>query len=245
MQGVQRVLSVLEAVAFNQPVGVGQLSKVLGLPKSTVQRHLWALSDAGWIRPVGHEYTRWTLTSRALLIGQRGSQEGQLREIALDPMRQLRDSTEETITMQVPVSAQALVQIERVDSEQAVRTYVTLGQVTPMYATSGGLAFLAHLRPPEVDAALAGELESLTPQTQTDPAAVREELDRIRERGYAVNIGMNRTGVCAVGAAVRDRDDRPVAALGISIPENRFDLDRVAWWGEQVIATTKVIQTRL
>jgi len=58
MQGIQRVFAVLEAVAQHQPAGVGELSMIFGLPKSTVQRHLWALSDAGWIGPVGEEFTR-------------------------------------------------------------------------------------------------------------------------------------------------------------------------------------------
>lgn len=245
MQGVQRVLSILEAVADTQPAGVGELARMLELPKSTVQRHLWALSDAGWIRPVGEEYTRWILTSRALLIGQRGSREGTLREAALGPMRALRDITSETVTLQVPANEIDMVQIERVDSPLPVRTYAALGQLTPMPVTSGGMAFLAALDDNFVERAIERPLPQLTPRTVTDKGAIRKRIETVRQRGYAVNIGQNRLGVCAVGAAIRDLDRQPIAGLGISIPESRFDEKRLPWWGEQLLATVKVIESHL
>ncbi|WP_425559978.1 helix-turn-helix domain-containing protein [Kitasatospora paranensis] len=70
------MLSVLELVAEHQPAGVGELSRISGLPKSTVQRTLRALADAGWIRPVGREFTRWALTPRMVTIGRRAAREG-------------------------------------------------------------------------------------------------------------------------------------------------------------------------
>lgn len=245
MQGVQRVLRVLEAVADHQPAGVGEVAKIVGLPKSTVQRHLWALSEAGWIRPTGNEFTRWTLTSRALRVGQRGSREGALREIALEPMRELRDAINETITLQVPITAQEMVQIERVDSEQAVRTFVRLGQVTPPYTTSGGLAYLSALSTDDLDAALKEPLEELTERTVTDPNKIRAELVEIRERGYAINMGRNREGVCAIGAAIRGPGEEPVAAIGVSVPESRFHLDRVPVWAGHLMKAVAAIENRL
>lgn len=245
MQGIQRVFAVLEAVAQHQPAGVGELSKIIGLPKSTVQRHLWALADAGWIRPVGEEFTRWTLTSKALMVGQRGSREGQLREVALGPMRHLRDTTGETITLQVPSTTRDMVQIERVDSLQPVRTYVVLGQVTPMYATSGGLAYLAHLPSDEQDRALDGQLEALTSRTVTEKKEILQALKEVKERGYSVNIAMNRDGVCAVGAAIVDANGEAMGGMSISMPESRFDRRKVSTWGHRVVAAAQEIQRHL
>jgi hypothetical protein len=50
---------------------------------------------------VAGEFTRWTVTGRALRVGLRGSSEGRLRELAPGPMRELRDRTDETVTLQV------------------------------------------------------------------------------------------------------------------------------------------------
>jgi len=246
MQGVKRVLRVLEAVsAADGPVGVGELARSVDLPKSTLQRHLWALAEAGWIRSVGTEQTKWTLTSRALLIGQRGSREGALREVALEPMRALRDLVDETVTLQVPVPGFNMVQIERVDTAQAVRTYSTLGSTWPCFATAGGLAYLATLSEQDLDEALRNPLPRLTPDTITDPVAIRVLLATARERGFAVNIGQNRVGVCAVGCVLRDVSGEPIAALGISLPDSRFDEAAVPDLGARLLDAARIIEQRL
>lgn len=146
MQGIERGLRVLEAVAENQPVGVGELSRTLQLPKSTVQRTLQALASAGWIRSDGSEYTRWKLTSRALAVGRRGWDKGDLRTVALEPMRELRDLTNETITLQIRDGVERVVQIERMDSHQAVRTFIKVGSTWQLPHTSGGMAIMARYR---------------------------------------------------------------------------------------------------
>ena len=71
MQSVLNTLRVLEEVASRQPIGVGQLARVLQMPKSSVQRALVALHTGGWIRPASGEVTRWVMTTRALAVGGR------------------------------------------------------------------------------------------------------------------------------------------------------------------------------
>jgi IclR family acetate operon transcriptional repressor len=245
VQGITRALGIIEAVAEHQPVGVGELSRLLDLPKSTVQRNLQALASAGWIRPVGDETTRWMLTSRALIVGYRASREGGLREAALPAMRQLRDLTDETITLQGRDGDRRLILIEQVNSHQAVRTFNRLGTVTPLPLTSSGMAVLASLSDDEVTQVLAEPLPRSTEATITDIAVIRAEVERVRKRGYAINHGQNRVGVCAVGAAVLDSAGRPIAGLGISMPATRFDEARVPEWGRLVIGAARQIGSEL
>lgn len=247
MQGVQRVFDVLETVAYHQPVGVGEVARLVSLPKSTVQRHLWALAKVGWLRPVGeNEFTRWTLTSRALMIGQRGSREGQLRDVAFPLMRDLRDASGETVTLQIPASISDMVQIERVDSERPVRTFGLLGEITPAYANAGGIAYLSALDDETATLAIPSEFRSMTVHTPTSAQAVRELIAETRQRRYAVNIGMNRDGVCAVAAAVLDRDRRhPLAALAISVPDIRFNSKIQTVLGDQVVRAAEQITSGL
>ncbi|ABG92154.1 transcriptional regulator [Rhodococcus jostii RHA1] len=245
MQGIERGLRVLEAVAESQPVGVGELSRTLQLPKSTVQRTLQALASAGWIRSDGSEYTRWKLTSRALAVGRRGWDKGDLRTVALEPMRELRDLTNETITLQVRDGAERVVQIERMDSHQAVRTFIKVGSTWQLPHTSGGMAIMACLPDDEVDRILSSPIQQLTPQTDTDPESIRKKIEEIRRVGYAVNVNQNRMGVCAVGAAVLGEGGCPVGGIGISMPETRFDENRVPWWGKQVSDTAANVSSLL
>jgi IclR family acetate operon transcriptional repressor len=104
---------------------------------------------------------------------------------------------------------------------------------------------MARLPDDEVDRILSSPVEQLTPQTDTDPGSLREKIDVIRDRGYAVNVNQNRLGVCAVGAAVVGGDGSPVAGIGISMPETRFDEQRVPWWGRQVTETAANVSALL
>ncbi len=57
LERVLRTLQVFEAVARNQPVRVGQLTPIVGLPKSTVQRILGTLAEGDWIEPLEGDHT--------------------------------------------------------------------------------------------------------------------------------------------------------------------------------------------
>src|SRR5690349_3897183 len=74
-----RVLTVFEAVAANQPVGVAALSRTLGIDKSAVQRALVTLADQGWIQERDEQMTRWEITPRILAIAHSSRAKADLR----------------------------------------------------------------------------------------------------------------------------------------------------------------------
>jgi IclR family acetate operon transcriptional repressor len=68
VQSVLNCLRILDEVAVRQPVGVGELSRVLGRPKTSVQRALKTLQEAGWIRPAGDGLTGWCISTKVLQV---------------------------------------------------------------------------------------------------------------------------------------------------------------------------------
>lgn len=224
MQNVVNALRALEAVAARQPIGVGELSRALGLPKSTVQRSLRTLHDAGWIRRAGGEVTRWQVTSKVLQIAR--TTELGLRDAAMPVMEELRQRTGETIHLMVP-EGDAVVLIERLETDKPLRIVLPLGIRLPLHASANGKAVLAHLDRP------LGELPGYTATTITDPVALRAELEQVRARGYADNRGEWRSDIAAVAAAVIGPAG-PVASLSISTPASRMPDDLRAEYGELV-----------
>jgi IclR family transcriptional regulator, acetate operon repressor len=67
----------------------------------------------------------------------------------------------------------------------------------------------------------------------------------VRERGYAVADQSWRPGVGAVGAAVVDAAGRPVGALAVSAPQQRFDPQRARELGELVVSATARVSAAL
>lgn len=245
-QTLIRGLRVLEAMANrNGAVGVGELSRLVGLPKSTVQRLLRTLDQEGWAEMLSDPVTRWQLSPRMLALARTGAPSRSLREVALPHLRALGERTGETIHFSVPDRDIQLVLIERVDSVHPVRTFNAIGATTALHTSASGKAFLAMLPPDEADEILRRPLDKVMPNTSVDPQHLGHQVLEARERGYAVNISENRAHVCAVGAAVAGPSGCPVAAVVISMPDIRFEPARVPEWGSWVRETARAIGNAL
>jgi IclR family transcriptional regulator, acetate operon repressor len=244
MKSVTRSLRILEAVAQHQPVTVGELTKIFGLPKSTVQRTLVTLAEAGWLRANRRDTTRWEIGARVLAVRPAALQGSSLLTAAHEPMVRLRDALNETIHLAVPDALQCMVVVDRVDSDHPVRTFHTIGDTSPLHATSVGRAVLAHLPKQDVEELIAQGLERFTDTTPAEPDELRAELDRIRTDGYAVNRNQYRPGVCAIAAPVLDEDGAPLASVAVSMPDSRFDAERLPEWSRMVAEAAAEITGR-
>jgi IclR family acetate operon transcriptional repressor len=246
MKSVTRSLRILEAVAQHQPVTVGELTKLFGLPKSTVQRTLVTLAEAGWLRANRMDTTRWEIGARVLAVRPAALQGSSLFAAAREPMVRLKDRVGETIHLSVPDALHGMVVVDRIDCEHAVRTFHTIGATSPLHATAVGRAVLAHLPKRDLETFIAGGLERFSETTPSAPEELRAELDRIRTDGYAVNHNQYRPGVCAIAAPVLDEDGAPLAAVAISMPDSRYDADQVPRWGRLAADTaTEIARRRL
>jgi IclR family acetate operon transcriptional repressor len=244
MKSVTRSLRILEAVAQHQPVTVGELTKLFGLPKSTVQRTLVTLNEAGWLRANRRDTTRWEIGARILAVRPAALQGSSLFAAAREPMIRLRDTVNETIHLSVPDALHSMVVVDRVDCDHAVRTFHPIGDTSPLHATATGHAILAQLPNPEVDEFATGTFEGYGDETITDPQELRTELQRVRERGYAVNHNQYLQGICAIAAPVLDGDGVPLAAVAISLPDSRFEPGRLDELGRLVTETATEITAR-
>ncbi|GAA3525118.1 IclR family transcriptional regulator [Amycolatopsis ultiminotia] len=222
MNSVLSTLRVLEEVAARQPIGVSELARSMGTPKSSVQRCLVTLQQAGWLRIVDTERSRWGVTMKALAIGLRGSGEEDLRELARPVIRRLSAETGETVHFGLRDGDNVII-ILREDSKHTVRVFVEVGSRLPLRGTSAGVAIMAALGEDEVREVLKRDVRDF-PEPLPSAAELRTAIARTAERGYALNMSAwYRPHVTSIGAAVTTSAGRPVAAITLSIPEMRFD----------------------
>lgn len=238
IQSVLNALRILEAIGEQQPVGVSQLSRHVGLPKSSVQRALRTLDRAGSIRPVEGDQTRWELTSKMLAVSLKAFGEYSLRDYAEPAMDELRRRTGETVHL-VSLDGESGLVIHRLDSSQPVRAFVQVGSLSPLHATASGQAILAFLPRAQTEEIVSGNLEKYTSETVTDAKIILKRLDLVRERGYAVNVGEWRREVASISAPILSFDGQAIAAMTISIPMNRYSEDIVDKYGGWVRELTQ------
>lgn len=231
-ESVVSAFRVLEAVAEAQPVGLSELARTVGLPKSTVQRVLLTLQEVGWLRPTETTPTRWQLTYRAVaVVGRAGGGES-LRDIALPVMNDLQLATTETIHLAAP-DGDSLVLVERLDTSHRLRAFLPLGERIALHASATGLAYLSACDQDYLDDYLAGPLPAQTPDTITDPDRIRTVVNDVRERGYSMNVGGLSLGISSLGAPIVGPSG-VVAAMSVSGPTSRITEDRFDELGAQV-----------
>lgn len=225
MRPVHIALQLLEALSKVQPAGVTELSGLTGLPRSTAQRALMTLHDAGWIEIADQRRGSWLLSLKALIVaGQATESQQQLRNIAVPVMEECRRSTGETIHLSVR-QGNVVVLLERLDGILPNTQFNPFGSNAPLDVTASGKAILAALPDQELEEYL-GQAQGKT-ANGTDPAQLRDELDLVRSQHYAAALGGNRrSGGGAVGAAICDPTGYPFAAISASGPLSRMTPER-------------------
>lgn len=222
MTSVLSTLRIFEEVAVRQPIGVSELSRATRIPKSTVQRCLVTLQQAGWLRVVDPERARWGVTAKALVLGLRSAGERDMQELAAPVLKHLAAESNETVLLGLRDGDEYLV-IAREDSTQLVRVFMDVGTRVPLRASSAGVAIMARMEPGEVDELLRSELADFAGAPVPTTEELQREIARTIKRGYALDMSSwYRPHVSSIGAAVSNAVGRPIAAVTMAIPQMRY-----------------------
>jgi DNA-binding IclR family transcriptional regulator len=135
-------------------------------------------------------------------------------------MEALAEKALETVHLSV-LDDRDVIYLHKIDSTQPVRAYTNIGGRAPAYCVATGKALLAFQSEGYLGR-FAGKLKAFTPRTLTTPAALRQEIEQIRQQGYAINRGEWRESVWGLAAQIFDATRRPLSALGISGPAERL-----------------------
>ena len=225
MSILTRALRLLETYSLEQPeLGITELSRVLGLPKSTVHRIVAELQAAGYLRQSSRT-GKYRLSPRLWELGSVAVASLELREAARPYLETLSLGTRETINLVVLDEADALY-VDEIQGRQPVRAHSYVGTRAPAHCVATGKAILAWTVG-ALDRREELGLVRFTPHTIVDRVELERELKVVREQGYAVNREEWRADICAVAAPVRDHTNRVVAALGVSGPAHRLSRERL------------------
>lgn len=218
---IYRVTAILRALADAPAggLGVAELSRIVGLPRSTVYRIVATLADDGFVsNGSGHRGLRLGSELAHLATAARRG----LAETARSQMEKMAHRVNETVDLAVVQNGQVRF-IDQVVGNQRLRAEVIIGELFPAYCTANGKAFLAALEPRALETTLAATpLIRHTPNTIVRKAELRRELDEVRETGVAYDREEHTLQICAVGAVIRDRLGRVAAAVTIATPASRF-----------------------
>jgi DNA-binding IclR family transcriptional regulator len=223
VEAVVRALDLLEAFQGGEELTLTEISQRVGLTKSRVFRLLHSLAARGYVERSA-DGIRYTLGVK--LIERAACVRRDLRQLALPFMQRLHAQFNETVNLAILDRGDVLY-IEMLESSQPFRMAAAVGTRSPWHSTALGKAIVAHVPEEELRSLLQKDrLVKLTERTITDPGKLRQELERVRRQGYAVDDGETEPGAACLGAPIFNREGRPIAALSLSGPAERILTNR-------------------
>lgn len=243
---LRRALAIVEHVRRHgggRGVSLTALAEALEINKSTILRLAIPLQDAGLLVRDA-DSGRFRLGLGALRLGQAYLSTLDLRRVAAGRLHALQESCGHTCHLVVP-DGTYVVYIDKVEDSDSIRMASRIGSRAPMYRTAVGQAMLAWLGGDAVEEVVAAGMPATTGSSITSGPALRAELARVAERGYAVDDGQNEPDVRCVAAPIFDHDASIAGALSISALAWRLTPDLVAWWGSQAAETARQISHEL
>lgn len=222
-----KALDLLEAFTpENRTLGIAELSRTVGIPKSTAHRLLSTLKDRGYVRQ-DEPSRKYRLGIKAWELGCMAVANVGVLEAARPHLERLASRSGEIVHLAI-LDGDEVVYVDKVESnQQAVRAYSHVGGRASAYCVATGKAILANQSAGFLEKFLRRNFKAYTSKTLADPKQLRADLERTRRRGYAVNVGEWRIDVGGVAAPIWRHTNDVVAAVSVTAPVIRLTRQRV------------------
>ncbi len=234
VRAVERALDVLLCFRAKDDLGLTEISKMVGLHKSTVHRLLATLETRGFVRREQGDRYRIGWSILELTTGIYRS--GDFSTVVFPEMTALRDRIGETVSLYVRTGYER-IRIQAVEGIHAVRRVANIGLRFPLYVGASGKVLLAYCEEPLL---ARMEEEGLLPDN-IDRIDFEHQLEDIRHCGHAVTFEERETGAAAVAAPILNRHNQVTAALSVSGPVDRFNEANLKLFIEACVESAKLI----
>jgi DNA-binding IclR family transcriptional regulator len=216
MRSVQRILAIFESFTPDaDSLTLQEIAKRIDLPKSTTFRLVQSLEEAGYLVRLDNQ--QYCLSFRfTRLAGLVKSTLG-IREIARPIVVDLAARTRETVSLQA-INGQTRICLDVVNADSRLRSVSQAGEQVALLSGASSKVLMAYMS----KETLAPVLTKAARSTRRGKAELTQELQRIREQGYAVSHGERVLGVSAVAAPIRDVGDQVRYCVSVAGPTVRI-----------------------
>lgn len=239
IQSVETSLRILDVLQEHEGTGVTELATELGLNKGTVHTHLSTLRENEYVIKDGDAYR---LSLKFLDLGNFVKDRIEYFDVVRDEVSDLAEDCEELVQFATEEHGKA-VYLYKAEGSQAVQTASNQGMRVHLHCLSLGKAMLSQFSRDRVDEIVDRHgLPEYTENTVTSRSELYEELEVIRERGYATDDREKIPGLRCVAAPVV-AEDTVIGAVSITGPYSRMQGER--WTDtlpEKVMRSANVIQ---
>jgi len=219
IQSIQHAFDILEYIHSNDGARLAELSESLALARSTVHNHLTTLKQMGYLIKEANTYH---LSLQFLHLGEYTRRRKPEYSLAHRAVEQLAQETNEEVDFTVPENGRMISLYHSVGDQRS--SGLQVGQWFHMHTTAAGKAVMAEMTQTQIeDIVETWGLPAQTDNTITEIDELHDELETVRERGYAINSQETLDGYQAVGVSANYPNGDVFGALTVGGPIYRIE----------------------
>ncbi|MCS7232702.1 MAG: IclR family transcriptional regulator [Synergistetes bacterium] len=215
MNTLRRAIEILDyLISSPGDVSVSDVARKFKMSVSNAYKYLKVFEEYGFVTRKRDK--RYVPGYKLAEYGSMVLRKIDLREIAHPYLVDVMSKTAQTVHLVLKDGFDG-VYIDKVEGVNSIPMVSRVGMKIQLYSSASGKAILAYLPEKELEEYLSKvNLERKTPNTITDPLRLKEELKRIRERGFSIDNEENEIGIKCVGVPIFDHNGYPIAGMSIS-----------------------------
>ncbi|RKP53526.1 IclR family transcriptional regulator [Pararobbsia silviterrae] len=243
---IERTMELLRllATAGRQGLALTQVSEAAKLPHSTTHRLLHRLIAQRMV--VQRESNkRYMLGPLSFELGLAASQIYDLREPCRPILMRLAEEIGDTVYLTVRSGNESVCE-DRFEGPSTIRVItLEVGSRRPLGLGAGGLAILAAIPAEEREHTIAYLVDRHRTHKSLHEKPLRTAIEACQRRGYSLIRSQVTLGTTAVGVAILDTLDNPVAAISVAAVDSRMSETRIELLSHQLQTTASSIRDAL
>jgi len=219
---LEKSITLLETV-LRHPDGIGTraLTQILGYNVATVHNIATTFRHRGYLQQ-DPKTKRFLPGIRLAMLGRHPLQTNPLISPVKNIIEKLAEDLNESILLG-SIEFGRILNLLYVPSKQALRVHEPEDLSNHSHCTAFGKILLSSLSETDLETHLHGaKLQELTPSTLTTPEALMEELEKVRNQGYAQTTDEYCEGISALAVPIHDPWGATLASIGASAPTIRM-----------------------
>lgn len=240
VQSLDRSLFLLANLSQCDQATLSDLSLRTGIPPSSAHRFLSTMEAHGIVH-FDDITQQWMIGVGIMKLSGSFIRRSGVIDVGRPILRELMEESGKTANMAIEDNGDVVL-VAQVETQEAIRAYFKLGERGPMHASGIGKVLLADKPMRDIKQILQDKgMGSFTPKTLTSPAALFDELDMVRSRGWGLDDEERYIGMKCIACPIYNEFGEAIAGISISGPSVGMDEEKIGEIGPLVKRFAKKI----
>ena len=226
VQSLAKGLALLKVISqAERPLSLTEIAEQLDTNKATATRFCYTLVKLGYLHRMDQKL--YSLTPKVLELGYSAICRTDWHEMTTFFLRDLFRQLDETVSAAILVETDILYTI-RIIKKKILDMDIQVGSRLPAHCTAMGKVLLAFGPPETVQEVLQKmDFKKMNEKTITSPQRFLEELEQVRQMGYALSDEEVALGNRSIGAPLLGENGYAFAAIAAATPSESYSAERL------------------